>query len=164
MKQIFQCVISVSLLLGCSLSLAPEEITGSEESEKKSANLETTFSGECNDAMNQRFIAVISSQIEDLRELNFETAYRWAAPEFRDSNSLEVFTTVIKSNYSSLLNSRSAFFANCIVYEDLWGSTRVTVQTYDGELKTYTYRMILATEEGWRVFGVSREPELRSLS
>ena len=164
MRQIFCYVLAASILGGCSQTAASTVEAETPATEVATYDLKTSFSGDCSTYGNQKFAEVIAFQIEDLRALNFEKAYLWAAPEFRNSNSLEVFTTVIELNYSILLVARSAYFSDCITSEDLWGEALVTVQSSEGQLRTYNYRMLNSQEEGWRVFGVYEEPETRSLS
>ena len=164
MKHIFCYVLAATILGGCSQPMASMAEAKTPATEVATYDLETSFSGDCSSYGNQKFAEVIASQIEDLRALNFEKAYLWAAPEFRNSNSLEAFTTVVVSNYSILLGARSAYFSNCTTYQDLWGEALVTVQSSEGQLRTYNYRMLNSQEEGWRVFGVYEEPEIRSLS
>lgn len=113
-----------------------------------------TAPGPCDVASERAMAATIGAQIEALAAGDFEQAYQWAAPAFQLSVTVEIFETVIRQGYPSLLAARSYTLSDCVLFPQDLGNTVVTVRTTSQEVFTFYYEMI-NTADGWRILGAA---------
>jgi hypothetical protein len=97
----------------------------------------------------------ISSQTQAFALEDFELAYSFASPNFRQNVNLQSFVAVISSSYGPLLSSSELQFSECLNNEqETIGVIDVRFVEGDAELYGLRYLMV-ATDEGWRVEGAS---------
>lgn len=137
----------------------PEPTSPGESQSDTSSNL--TAPAPCDVGNDRSMSATIGAQIDALRAGNFSEAYSWAAPAFQQNVTEEMFESVIREGYSSLLESRSHTLSDCVLFPRDLGNTVVTVTTVSGEVYTYYYELI-NTAEGWRILGAAEIPPVSS--
>lgn len=97
----------------------------------------------------------ISSQTEAFVLEDFELAYSFASPNFRENVNLQAFVAVISSSYGPLLSSSELQFSECMSNEqESVGLIDVRFVEKGAELYGLRYFMV-ATDAGWRVEGAS---------
>jgi len=154
-KPLALALLAMLTLGACSPGPLPEEPvletlpeTTSEEPSKPTAP------GPCDAASERAMAATIGAQIEALAAGDFEQAYQWAAPAFQVSVPVEVFETVIRQGYPSLLAARSHTLSDCVLFPQDLGNTVVTVRTTSQEVFTLYYQLV-NTDQGWRILGAA---------
>jgi len=162
MKLIHWLVGIVLLASSCAVTEnteVPEPTSPGESQSDNSSNL--TAPAPCDVGNDRAMSATIGAQIDALRAGNFSEAYSWAAPAFQQGVTEEMFESVIREGYSSLLESRSHTLSDCVLFPRDLGNTVVTVTTVSGEVYTYYYELI-NTAEGWRILGAAEIPPVSS--
>jgi len=97
----------------------------------------------------------ISSQTEAFALEDFELAYSFASPNFRQNVNLQSFVGVISSSYGPLLSSSELQFSECLSNEQE-SVGLIDVRFVEGGAELYGLRyLMVATDEGWRVEGAS---------
>ena len=97
----------------------------------------------------------ISSQTRAFALEDFELAYSFASPNFRQNVNLQAFVNVISSSYGPLLSSSELQFSECLSNEK--GSIGlIDVRFVEDGAELYGLRyLMVVTDEGWRVEGAS---------
>jgi hypothetical protein len=149
-------MITALVLVGCVApamnppELNPAELNAPEEQPDDSASAPV---GPCSVEVERALGETIGAQIGALGSGDFEGAYAFAAPEFQESITVELFEIIIRDGFDSLLSADSHTLSTCVYNPKLGrASTVVTVRTTSQEIFTLAYSL-RETDQGWRIVG-----------
>lgn len=110
---------------------------------------------ECSAAERVAAENVVTGQTDALREGDFERAYGFASPGFRDSVPLDDFTGLILVSYQPLLVDATLEFGDCVIDSDKTGLALDVIVRLDNADSVGLRYVLVDSDEGWRVDGAS---------
>jgi hypothetical protein len=105
MKAILVLVIALVSLTGCTQSATVES----------SSTFEELSDGSCNSDQVQLVQEHISAQINALSNGDWESAYSYASPGFREVIDLDQFTFILGADYQMLINNQGVQYGGCAI-------------------------------------------------
>jgi hypothetical protein len=145
------CAIASALITGCS-SLEPSATPPEVDAQ---TGEQPTGLRPCDVATERAVGDTIGSQIDALREGDFETAYVLAAPDFQAGVPLDAFETIIRRGFPGLLDASNFTLSGCLVDpSQSLAETVVTLRTADEDVITLRYQ-VRELPEGWRILGAT---------
>jgi len=111
----------------------------------------------CDDAVTEAIVAAIAGQSESLRGGDFEAAYAFASPSFQAAVPLDVFTRLIRQDYSPLLTADNPRAGLCEGDTDT-GFATIQIRFATPSGPAYALRYTVELVEGrWRIAGAVEE-------
>ena len=145
------CAIATALIAGCS----SPELSASTPEVDEPASEQPTGLQPCDVATEAAVGDTIGSQIDALRDGEFETAYLLAAPDFQAGVPLDAFETIIRRGFPGLLEASNFTLSGCLVDpSQSLAETIVTLRTADEDVITLRYQ-VRELQEGWRILGAT---------
>lgn len=145
------CAMVSAFMTGCS---SPELPPPAPEADERASEQPTGLQP-CDVATERAVGDTIGSQIDALREGDFETAYVLAAPDFQAGVPLDAFETIIRRGFPGLLDASNFTLSGCLVDpSQSLAETVVTLRTADEDVITLRYQ-VRELPEGWRILGAT---------